>query len=327
MDVADVHPVFHGMQAELIGGADHLPALHAASRHPDGKACRVVVATVALLAHRRAAKLSAPDNERFIEQASLLEVGEQARDRFVHRAAEPGMVFFDAGVRIPLAAGAAEELNEPHAPLDQPAGQEAVAAKGLGLFFIKTVEPAGGFRLLGEINCLGSCLLHAEGELIAADAGFQFALLGPGRGVGPVEVGQQRERLPLPLRVKPLGGLQVANRLVRSPIDPHALVGCRHKPAAPVARPVDRLPAAVAHRHKCGQVFVGGAKAVVHPRAKRRPPGGVEAGVHLADAAGMVDAVGGARADHGDVIELRGDVRDPIRRPEAALPVLLPAAG
>ena len=40
------------------------------------------------------------------------------------------MVLFDAAVSVPLAAGAGVELYEPHAPLDEPAGEEAIAAEG-----------------------------------------------------------------------------------------------------------------------------------------------------------------------------------------------------
>ena len=74
VDVANVQPVFDRVQADFVGGADRLPASDAAAGHPHGEAGRVVVAAVALFAHRRAAELAAPDDERLVEQAALLEV-------------------------------------------------------------------------------------------------------------------------------------------------------------------------------------------------------------------------------------------------------------
>ena len=80
-------------------------------------------------------------------------------------------------VGVPLAAGAVIELHEPHAPLDQPPGQQAVAAEGLGLFLVDAVQLSGRLRLLRQVDRLGGCGLHAEGQFVAGDAGLQLALL------------------------------------------------------------------------------------------------------------------------------------------------------
>src|SRR5688500_13107772 len=59
VDVADVHAVLDGVEAQLVGRSDRLAALHAAARHPDREAGRVVVSAVAFFAHGRAAELAA----------------------------------------------------------------------------------------------------------------------------------------------------------------------------------------------------------------------------------------------------------------------------
>ena len=79
------------------------------------------------LGHRRAAELAAPNHERVVEHAALLEVGDQ-------RGARPGRptrhssgdVRSDVVVEVPIAV---IEVNEPHAALGQPAGEQAVVGE------------------------------------------------------------------------------------------------------------------------------------------------------------------------------------------------------
>ena len=104
------------------------------------------------------------------------------------------------------------------------------------------------------------------------------------------------------------------------------MVHRRHESAAPVSRAVDDHVLAVLHHHEGGEVVVFRAQAVGHPAAERRPPRELDPRVHLADAAGVRDAVGPAGADHGQLVGLRGDVRQPVRHPQAAVAVLLPRA-
>ena len=79
---------------------------------------------------------------------------------------------------VPLAAGAAVELDEAHAALDQPAGQQAVAPECRRLVSDRGRRASAwpfGFRV--EIDRLRRFGLHAEGEFVTADAGFEFGLL------------------------------------------------------------------------------------------------------------------------------------------------------
>ncbi len=88
MKIMHMEAVFHGIEPQVIGRPDGLPASHPAPSHPHGEARGVVVASAVLLAHRRAPKLTTPDHEGFVEQSTRLEVREQARDGFVDGPAE-----------------------------------------------------------------------------------------------------------------------------------------------------------------------------------------------------------------------------------------------
>ena len=70
--------VLDGVEAELVGLAEGDARLDAAAGQPHGEGVGVMVAAVvAALDHRRAAELAAPDDQRVVEQAALLEVLDQ----------------------------------------------------------------------------------------------------------------------------------------------------------------------------------------------------------------------------------------------------------
>src|SRR5579871_2348533 len=79
VQVVDVDLVRRRIETELIAGADGGASFGAAAGQPHGKAIRMVVpAIAAALNHRRPAELAAPDDERIVEQAALLQVGHKS---------------------------------------------------------------------------------------------------------------------------------------------------------------------------------------------------------------------------------------------------------
>ena len=105
------------------------------------------------------------------------------------------------------------------------------------------------------------------------------------------------------------------------------LVDGRHEAGAPVARAAgDGRPHDVLEHHVGRHVLILGADAVADPAPQRGAAGEDRAGVHLADAADVVQAVRPARADHRQVVGALGGVGEPVGDPEAPLPVLLPLA-
>ena len=76
VDVGDVVAVFDGVEAEFVGRAVDDAALNAAAGERDREAVRMMIAAVGLLGAGRAAEFGADDDERFVEQAALLEIAE-----------------------------------------------------------------------------------------------------------------------------------------------------------------------------------------------------------------------------------------------------------
>src|SRR5205807_995899 len=62
------------------------------------------------------------------------------------------------------------------------------------------------------------------------------------------------------------------------------------------------------------------------PGAEARPTAEDAAGVHLTDAADVVETVGVAGADDGEVVGAGGDLRIPVADPQTGLAVLLELA-
>ncbi len=95
-------------------------------------ACGMVVAAQAAaergvrLDHRRAAELAAPDDQRVVEQPAPLQVEHQRRGGPVGLAALGLQAAGDVGVVVPALV---IEVDEPDAPLDQPAGEQAVVGE------------------------------------------------------------------------------------------------------------------------------------------------------------------------------------------------------
>ena len=118
--------VLDGVVAELVGRAVGDARLDAAAGQPDRKAVDVVVAAVAL-GHRRAAEFAAPDHQRVVEHAALLEVLDQRGRGLVDLLGHAGDLVFDAAVMVPVAV---IKLDEAHAALGQPPGQQAVGGEG-----------------------------------------------------------------------------------------------------------------------------------------------------------------------------------------------------
>ena len=101
VDVGDVVAVFDGVEAELVGRAVGDAPLDAAAGHPDREAERMVVAAVGSLRAGRAAELGRPDDDRLVEQAALLQIGQQPGDRLVDLGALRGVILPQVAVGVP----------------------------------------------------------------------------------------------------------------------------------------------------------------------------------------------------------------------------------
>ena len=152
--VADVVDALDRTAAELVGRADGVSGLDAAAGQPDRHRLRVVVAAERR-AHPdpvvgRAAELAAPDDQGRLEQSGTLQVGDQPGDRPVDRADQVAVGALDVVVRVP---GAGIELDEADSALDQPAGEQALAAECVGRLGADAVESQRLRRL--PVRCRG----------------------------------------------------------------------------------------------------------------------------------------------------------------------------
>ena len=154
----------------------------------------MMIAAVGPFRPGRPAELGRPDDDRLVEQAALLQVGEQTGDRPVDLGTEADL----AGAEIegqshaPAAVAAVEDLHEPDAAFDQPPARHCGPKVSSRL-----VEPVERLRrrcLARELHHLGHGRLHAEGQLVRLDPGAQRRVVGIFDG----RQAQSAEQLELP---------------------------------------------------------------------------------------------------------------------------------
>src|SRR6187431_341284 len=80
MQIMHGRNAFDGMHAKFIRSAKNGAALDAAPGEPHRESFRMMIATIASRRVRRAAELARPDDQRLIEQATLLQILDQSGD-------------------------------------------------------------------------------------------------------------------------------------------------------------------------------------------------------------------------------------------------------
>src|SRR5262245_44753997 len=120
-----MHGVLGGSQADFVGTAVDHAALYGAAAEHNAVPPRVVVAPLARLTHRHAPKLAAPNHQRIVPEAALVQVAEQAGDWLVGAAAQAAVVFGNVFVSVPAHGIAGIQLHESHATFQQSAREQA----------------------------------------------------------------------------------------------------------------------------------------------------------------------------------------------------------
>src|SRR5712692_7555931 len=146
LQVVDVNRIFRDVVAVVVRLADADAAPDAAPGQPHGKAARVVIAAVVgrgqlALAVDGSPELSAPNHQRVIQHAALLQVDDESRRSLVDAFALQGYI---AGQVVVLVPAAVVELNKAHAALGQTPRQQAVGGVGAGLPRIGSVQFESG---------------------------------------------------------------------------------------------------------------------------------------------------------------------------------------
>ena len=133
----------------------------------------VVLLRNTALAVNGATKFTAPNDQRVVEQATLLEVGDQPVAGLVDVLALGRHATCRIGMVIPVVE---VHLHEAHAPFDEPARQERSVGKGTGLAGLISVELISGVRLLGHRRQFGHAGLHAEGHFELLNTGVRLGI-------------------------------------------------------------------------------------------------------------------------------------------------------
>src|SRR5262245_14266282 len=177
-----------GFVSEFIGLAVAGATLHTSAGEKVGKALRVVVATISRpLNDRLPAKFATPDDERFVEHATLFEVCEQTGDWLIDLRAMDSQIFFDPHVRVPvllLVAAAMINLHETHSTFDQAAGDHALASEGCRSYgkwmlvpaIVQSIQFSGAFTFLRQVECLGRGCLELKGKFVTGNTRLQFTV-------------------------------------------------------------------------------------------------------------------------------------------------------
>src|SRR4051812_25716075 len=151
MQIVGVNLVLHRTGTEFVGCTIGRAALDAAAGEPGAESAAVVIAArvaVAIsVADDRTAELTTPDDERGIEQATLLEIGDEAGSRIVDIAGGPCEAALKIVVIIPATCS---DLDEANATLHETTGDHELGSGLRG-----SVEITHILRLLGNIESVG----------------------------------------------------------------------------------------------------------------------------------------------------------------------------
>ena len=309
--VVDVDGVADDVVAELVGFAVDETFLETTAGHPHGEAARVVVASEVVfgdiaLTVGGAAEFAAPDDEGFVEETALFEVGDEGGGALIGFCAFLADAAGETAVVVPVAVA---ELDEADAAFGETAGEETVVSEA-GFALFRAVGVEDGLRFLGEIGEFGDTGLHAEGEFVVFDLGGDgwVAELAEGE---PVEFVGGVEEIASGLTGDALGVGDVEDWVAGvAELDPAVLGG--EEAAAPVTG-LERLAAAAAGEDdEGGEVLVAGAETVGEPCAHDGAAGLLVAGGEERDGWVVVDRVGVDGADERAVVDDLGEVREEI---------------
>ena len=309
-----MHAVLDRLVPEVIGRPVRLPPADSRPRQPDREAPVVVVPPQRRLPvrqlHRRCPpELTAAQHHRLVKQPPLLQIGQQRRDGLVGLPPQPAVVFVDLVVAVPRLHVAMKHLHEPHPPLNQPAGNQQLAAmQGIA------IQLAHRLRLLGDVERIARRILHPIRQLEALDPRLERRVFAPHRLVPPVHL---RQQIKLPTLLSAGGPraphmVQQFAHLALAGVDVRSLVNSRQERRPPVRDIGDGKPRA--HRHIARQVLVLGPHSVGDPRPQAGPAQPLIPAVHQPHRLLMVRRVGVHRADHAQVVgmcrRLREDLAD-----------------
>ena len=324
MDIADVGGVGDWGEAEFVGFAEDRAWAEASACEPHGEGVDVVVAACGFadFAHGGASEFTAPDDDGIVEEAALGEVGDEGGAGLVDVGAFGREVvlevFGGAAVVVPVGV---VELDEADPAFDEAASEEAIAGEGTLLLFADAVEVEGGLGFGGEVHEFRGARLHAVGHFEGFDAGGDFVVAGFCE-MDLVELADGIDELLLFLRGDAIWGGE-ADDGVAFAAEGNALEGRGEDAAGPERGTAAWAAGAALEDDEAWEVVAGAAEAVGDPCAHAGTAEEAAARIHEEFRRGVVEEVGLAGADDGEVVDDFCGVREVGTDPCTGLAVLL----
>ena len=137
VQVVQMDAVLNRFEPELIGGTVRHPSSDSGTGQPHGEAVGIVISPRRVLAFAEwhATELTAPDDQRFVQQPAFFKIRQQRSNRLIDFGTMSAVVLLDALVRVPgffQMSAAGIQLHEAHAAFDEPPCDDAVAAELIG---------------------------------------------------------------------------------------------------------------------------------------------------------------------------------------------------
>ena len=141
----------------------------------------------------------------------MIEVGEEGGHASVNVMAEVGELARDVAVGVPVPCPAGIELDETDPAFNEASSHETELAEGAGAGFLETVKVTGGGAFGGEVGDAEGFELHARGEFVVGDAGFEILVEGVAGFLLAVELVNDREQALLLVRRHAVRALDVVD--------------------------------------------------------------------------------------------------------------------
>ncbi len=136
-----------------------------------------------------------PEDKGILQQPPLLQVADQRRRRPVEAGAHVAVIAGDVFVRVPVApreavVRPAPDLHKADPALQQPPGNQAVAAEVLRDALVQPVHPVRGRGFPRDVEHFRGAQLQPGGQLVGGDSGVKARVAGAGLLVPAVHLPQ-----------------------------------------------------------------------------------------------------------------------------------------
>jgi hypothetical protein len=168
VDVGDVMPIGHSVEADFVSGSMDCATFDSTSSHPAAETVDMMIATIGALRTGCAAEFRGEYDECFIEQSALCKIFEKCGDRLIHGQSVAFMIGPESAMGIPAAraTGAVLHLNKTDTAFNESAGGEHLHTEIATVGLIDAISILSGSRFLREIDRFGHGLLHAKGKFV-----------------------------------------------------------------------------------------------------------------------------------------------------------------